>query len=240
MFADNSHNSTSKPTFTPSGKVNNLYENILIENISIFLNDLQNKEFPKKPNEVNYNQEFFAVVQRSLMYPPKGVIVVPNYNDLDTMGVNVTKSVDFAFLSSVQSSSKKPLYSVEAKRLPTGTGTRKKEYVTGYYLKSKSPCGGILRFKTGDHGYGLTESALIGYIEENTFDHWYITINGWIREEAGKIGSWATNECLKNLAKDESGAFARCYSVARRSSLPNIKLFHLWVVIPSSLKYCRK
>jgi len=75
-------------------------------------------------------------------------------------------------VSAEQGVSKIKLYTIEAKRLPTGTGIREKEYIYGSF-SSGSPSGGIQRFKTGDHGYGLPKSALLGYVEEYDFSYWH-------------------------------------------------------------------
>ncbi len=62
---------------------------------------------------------------------------------------------------------------IEAKRLPTPGVGRNKEYVEGNY-------GGMQRYKKGDHGIGLKESALIGYIQKNDVAYWLMQINEWI------------------------------------------------------------
>ncbi len=72
-----------------------------------------------------------------------------------------TRSSDFGFIDvETYNSSPKPsnaFFVIEAKRLPTpGTG-REKEYVA-------SDAGGMQRYKKGNHGKGLSDSALIGYI----------------------------------------------------------------------------
>ncbi len=67
---------------------------------------------------------------------------------------------------------------MEAKRLPTPGQNRQKEYVIGY----NKPCGGIVRFKKGIHGKGLKFAAIIGYIQEQNSNYWFIQINEWIGE----------------------------------------------------------
>lgn len=68
----------------------------------------------------------------------------------------------------------KAFFVIEAKRLPTGAG-REKEYVEGNL-------GGIERFKRGHHGAGLSQSAMIGYVQENDCSHWHTEINKWIND----------------------------------------------------------
>jgi len=69
-------------------------------------------------------------------------------------------------------------FSIEAKRLPTPGQKREKEYVIG----NDRPSGGIERFKKGIHGKNLKYAAIIGYIQEEDMNHWYLKINEWISE----------------------------------------------------------
>jgi truncated hemoglobin YjbI len=66
-------------------------------------------------------------------------------------------------------------FTIEAKRLPTGSGEREKEYVEGNL-------GGIERYKRGHHGKGLPESAMVGYVQKETCSHWHNKINEWIND----------------------------------------------------------
>jgi hypothetical protein len=66
-------------------------------------------------------------------------------------------------------------FTIEAKRLPTGSGEREKEYVEGNL-------GGIERYKRGHHGNGLPQSAMVGYVQKETCSHWHTKINEWISE----------------------------------------------------------
>ena len=74
----------------------------------------------------------------------------------------------------------KPLFTIEAKRLPTigrdkDGNSREKEYVEG-------KLGGIERFKRNLHGRNLPQSAMIGYVQKETCSHWHSKINEWINE----------------------------------------------------------
>ena len=66
---------------------------------------------------------------------------------------------------------------IEAKRLPTNfkDKNREKEYVS-------SNAGGMQRYKKGYHGAGLSDSALIGYIQKENCNHWHQKINEWISD----------------------------------------------------------
>ena len=126
----------------------------------------------------------------------------------------------------------RPLYCIEAKRLPTGIGEREKEYVYGFF-SSGSPSGGIQRFKTGDHGFGLPKSALLGYVETNDFSYWHNVINQWIADKAKELPEeWKVNEQLHEFEVDSTHAYSFSRSIAYRSA-NSIELFHLWVKIPT-------
>lgn len=223
---------TNVPNFDASQKVNNLCKRILIENVSPFLAELSTSNFTKNLDECIFTQELIIAISRNLVNSPQGVIVIPEFRDYYTIGGNPVKRVDFAFVSSEQGAIKNSLYSVEAKRLPTGSGKREIEYTIGYF-DSGEPSGGIQRFKTGDHGYGLSQSAIIGYVEKNDFTHWHTTINGWIVNKATELPlEWSIDEQLQSLSVSSCQTFSVSHSIARRAS-DTIELLHLWVKIPS-------
>lgn len=64
---------------------------------------------------------------------------------------------------------------MEAKRLPTPSKAREKEYVEGNL-------GGIERFKRGHHGASLTKSAMVAYVQKETYPHWLTKVNSWIQD----------------------------------------------------------
>ncbi|OJV44923.1 MAG: hypothetical protein BGO29_08375 [Bacteroidales bacterium 36-12] len=231
MLADSPLISTSTgvPRFTYSPKLDDIYETSLFGAIPDFIHGLKEYSKTKKLNEEELSQEYFIALSRYLCENPKGILAVSEYKDFYTVGSNPKKRVDIAFISSEQGSSKTKLYTVEAKRLPTGTGQREQEYIYGF--NKKTPTGGIQRFKTGDYGFGLSKSALLGYVEEKSFTYWYETINSWIVDKAKKLpAEWKDNEQLQNFDIDLSQNCSVCHSVAHRKS-DSIELFHLWIKI---------
>lgn len=87
-------------------------------------------------------------------------------------------------------------FSLEAKRLPTPGQNREKEYVIGH----NKPTGGIERFKKGIHGKGLRYAAIIGYVQKEDFDFWFLQINDWIEELIKTSqGEWITEDKLRKL-----------------------------------------
>jgi hypothetical protein len=86
---------------------------------------------------------------------------------------NPKVGVDFGIHISPMQLGAKPIFMVEAKRLDKSH----KDYV-------KNPNGGIERFKREQDGFGkhLTQSAMIGYIQQKTKEYWSTKINGWIED----------------------------------------------------------
>jgi hypothetical protein len=223
------------PNFTYSFKLESIYEKVLLEAIPEFIHGLIT--FPKttKLDEEGFSQEYVTALNRCLLYNPKGIIAQREHKDFYMVGANPVKRVDIAFVSSEQGASKIKLYAVEAKRLPTGVGKREREYVKGFF-DSGSPSGGIQRFKTGDHGYGLSRSALLGYVENDDFIYWYNAVNSWILDNALESPEeWSKTEQLQKIEINSTQVCSVSRSLAyRNASNDCIDLFHLWIKIPKS------
>jgi hypothetical protein len=122
-------------------------------------------------------------------------------------------------------------FSIEAKRLPTPGTNREKEYVIGH----NAPKGGIERFKKGIHGPKLKYGAIIGYVQENNFDHWFLTINSWIEELVvnGTDGVWAMDDKIQKVEFDSSSICVELFSEHSRhikgKESDKIQLYHFWV-----------
>jgi hypothetical protein len=223
--------SVGTPSFSHSQKLENLFETTLVEAIPDFIHGLVAFSKTKKLDEGGFSQEYVTSLNRYLNRDPKGILAVSEYSDFYVEGADPIKRVDIAFVSSEQGASKVKLYTVEAKRLPTGTGKREKEYVYGSF-RNGSPSGGIQRFKTGDHGYGLPKSGLLGYMEESDFGYWHNAINHWIADKANELSEeWKEEEKLQQLEIDSTQSCSMSRSVAYRTS-DTIDLFHLWIKIP--------
>jgi hypothetical protein len=127
-------------------------------------------------------------------------------------------------------------FSIEAKRLPTTPAYREKEYVTG----NDSPCGAMERFKKGIHGPYLKYAAIIGYVQKETFDHWFIKINSWIEElaMANKESLWSNNDKMEKIGHFNNDDIAQLQSLNDRiiqgKLSGKIQLYHFWVNLMDS------
>lgn len=117
---------------------------------------------------------------------------------------------------------------VECKRLPTpaGTGRDEREYVT-----TRVGVGGaIQRYKEGKHGATHVRAALIAYVQEYSFDYWFVLVGDWIRDlQMSGTPGWSAADALVEHARDAEVGVAVHESIHSRSNLPAIYLRHLWV-----------
>ncbi len=140
--------------------------------------------------------------------------------------LNSKRSSDFSVISAERFSSKEPFFVIEAKRLPTPGKIREREYVQGNL-------GGIERFKRGKHGQGLLRSAILGYVQDKSYDHWLKEINSWIMDlRKNNIDSTITWEAKDHLKLTSQIKLVNKYSSthSRRNQL-DITLDHYWLYI---------
>nr|WP_321409088.1 hypothetical protein [uncultured Carboxylicivirga sp.] len=120
-------------------------------------------------------------------------------------------------------------FSMEAKRLPTPGQNREKEYVIGH----NKPCGGIERFKKQIHGRNLRFAAIIGYIQQENVNHWFLKINEWISELiVTSPDDWIKSEklVLKSIEdKRVSKSMSKHLLLASNEEDSFINLFHFWI-----------
>lgn len=122
-------------------------------------------------------------------------------------------------------------FSFEAKRLPTPGSGREKEYVIGNGTKIS---GGIERFKKGLHGSKIKYAAIVGYVQKEDFNHWFLKINGWIDEisTADESGLWTIKDkvvCDKLREPFLVELFSEHNRINPDGALGNIELYHFWI-----------
>jgi len=118
------------------------------------------------------------------------------------------------------------IFTIEAKLLPTPTGTKKKPRTDHEYVYGQG--AGIERFKSEKHGYdntdnSLNENAMIGYITENNFDFWLEKVNNWIIE-----ANWDEREKLEQVL---ISTVISLKSVHKRRNNIDVTLHHFWVKV---------
>ena len=143
-------------------------ENLISQELKIYLN--------RRSSDELFSFEFEWEQEDSKRSPDLAVITVKDNNPF-----GLTKA----------------FFVIEAKRLPTGSGERKKEYVEGNL-------GGMQRYKKGHHGGGLTQSSIVGYVQDKDCNHWYLEINSWINDlikpNAETDISWEKSDLLKETS----------------------------------------
>lgn len=179
--------------------------------------------FHKKTNlnENDLTQEFTKQAQILIRKKDYPFNIEGQYQDV----YNLSKGFsDFFFYPNEQNVALASLFSVESKRLRTTETSREKEYVIG-----EKNNGGIERYKTEKHGKGLMECGLIGFIEENDFNHWHTTINSWIVDLANISNSnWKKDEVLSEIENNNDYCIFK--SIAHRD-VDDINLTHFWISI---------
>jgi hypothetical protein len=124
-----------------------------------------------------------------------------------------------------------PLFPIECKRLPTPKekGRDEREYV----ITEPGTTGGMQRFKFGHHGATHNFVAMIAFIQEQDFQHWYDQVNGWICDHAQvPNSSWKSEEVLHLV--DESKELKVCSLASklhRSDGLGDCEMRHLWVMM---------
>jgi len=109
------------------------------------------------------------------------------------------------------------LFLIEAKRLPTPK--RSNDYVKT----------GIGRFKKEEHGKQYSVAAMLGYVQENDFDHWYGEVNSWIIaliSDKGENPRWTMEDQICKIQITDIGEYKSIHS--RITERP-ITLHHFWI-----------
>lgn len=138
---------------------------------------------------------------------------------------NAKKGVDLQILISPYVLWAKPIFMIEAKRLPP-TNTR--DYVQGR-------TGGIERFKREQEGFILEKNhcAMVAYIQKHTFAHWFERINQWLTELIADNQSyidfdWEESDKLVSVRSSKNDV-ARYISDHSRKTLPRLTINHFWL-----------
>ncbi|AOW21235.1 MULTISPECIES: hypothetical protein [Flavobacteriaceae] len=172
-------------------------------------------------NEDSLTQVFIAQNTVQLQKLSSSLMVAAQYRDI----YHKTKGIPDVFYSMIEEGrDHKPSFVMEAKRLPTPTSTREKEYVVGK-TTTGNPNGGIERFKLGKHGAGHSHCGMLAFVEKEEYQYWLKNINSWIAE---LYPVWSESELLK-LQKNYSH-YSHFKSKAERDK-GEVNLDHFWIKI---------
>lgn len=123
------------------------------------------------------------------------------------------------------------LMAIEAKRLPSPSKQREREYLVGH----DKPSGGIERFKRGIHGKQSAAWAILGYVQKPDFKSWREKINGWIDDlskTAKPPGFWDAAEKLEVVAENVTTMRGRSrHKRQHDEKTDKIEVAHLWVLL---------
>ena len=138
---------------------------------------------------------------------------------------NEKKGVDFQILIKPFILWAKPIFMIEAKRLPP---TNPRDYVQGR-------TGGIERFKREHEGFILDRShcAMVAYIQQHAFEHWFEHINQWLIELIANNENydgfdWEESDKLVAIASNTDNV-ARYVSNHSRKTLARLTINHFWL-----------
>lgn len=118
------------------------------------------------------------------------------------------------------------IFTIEAKLLPTPTGTKSKPRAEHEYVYGKG--AGIQRFRDGFHGVDnqdnlLSENGMIAYVKEHDFEYWFSKVNQWVLDT-----QWDKSEQLKKVYFKP---IAKLFSKHPRQKASEVILHHFWIYV---------
>lgn len=220
MIAEEYNNNQLPNLSLNKGKTINFIIEIIKEVPEYFILAITTSNIVGNLNEDKLTQIFIGQINSILHKKGIPITAQAQYYDIFFGATGIT---DWFFQTLEQGKTSPPLFVVESKRLPAPTTDREKEYVIG-----NNKNGGIERFKIEKHGKGYPQAGLLGFVEQETFEHWHKTINKWIENLANNNTFWNVDEKLKNIENQSNLSYLR--SIAHRKK-DDINLHHFWMKI---------
>ena len=78
------------------------------------------------------------------------------------------------------------------------------------------------------HGKGLNECGLLGFVEDETFEHWHSQINEWIEALSNTDNNWYKDEKL-HITEPHNDYYLLKSKVHRTNN--KLNLTHLWITV---------
>lgn len=139
------------------------------------------------------------------------------------------KGVDFFIYVEPMKLSSKPIFMIEAKRLPSPNNG--KQYVVGQPERAD----GIERFKCEQEGFVLNAShcAMVAYVQHHTFVYWFKRVNRWLAELIADNQNyadfdWEESDKLVEISPSTNDV-ARYVSNHSRKTLSRLTINHFWL-----------
>ncbi|WP_346858899.1 hypothetical protein [uncultured Draconibacterium sp.] len=175
----------------------------------------EKERFKKSDRENLKNQQLSDRFNQIGTKNEKNWIGVSKENEND----NSTNREDIYFY--LDDDNRTRIFFAEGKRLPKAGSNSEEEYVVGMSSTGK-PSGGIQRFKLGLHGEPetMTDYAIIGYIEKDSFSSWQIKINNKLKSE------YPADSTLTETPTKESD-YISLHNYLSNSK--KFKLHHFWI-----------
>jgi hypothetical protein len=158
----------------------------------------------------NCTSDFFYIDTFRFSFIKDTYIESSNYNpDIGVMLGNKMASTTNSF------------FHIECKLLPARAG-HEREYVQG-------KLGGIQRFKEGNHGKKMDYSAMVGYVQSESFERWYEKINFWIDELIQSVNElyWQNEDKIIPRSTESYQKYTSSHTRLQHEN--PITLYHYWV-----------
>lgn len=219
MIAEEFDNIQEPDSSIPKGTTINYILKTIKKSSPYFKSARTNPKLVPPLNENKLTQILVEQINAILLENGVPILAQTQYNDvfLGSKGIP-----DFYFHKVEKGQTNEPLFIVEAKILPAPPpNSREQEYVIG-----ETNNGGIERFKTEKHGKGLSESGIVGFIENNDVTHWLDKINKWIVALSASNPNWKADEILELLEVTDECSYSSSIAYTKTSK---VTLHHFWI-----------
>lgn len=238
MLADSLHNNISgrlTKGIEPNSAINSILEYLEVQ-LGYFVE--KNKGCISFPEDT-LNERLVIILQRNIGFRPyffkPEKIQNPLSGSSPKTDIGVLSIQEKITVLDFDYNEYESFFEIECKRLPTPGQNREKEYVVGH-VKSDGKlieCGGIERFKKTIHGDKLKYAAIIGYIQKEDANHWFLKVNEWISELVVSTPHlWKEDDKLIQNQTQIIGLDKFTSKNHRIDKLGNeyvINLFHFWI-----------
>jgi len=179
----------------------------------------------RRLNEEELTQELVIILLQNIKFEFPFRFIA-EYRDIHTIGADRRRRVDIGVVPSETEKGTNSFFCIEAKCLPTLPFVkREREYVIG-----GNNNGGVERFKRELHGKELPENAMIGYINSQSFNYWFTSINKWINDlsvsNTDSSITWKKTEELTKVRLNDVSAIYKSQNIRKNDF---VYIHHIWI-----------